>query len=150
MEKKIVKLLPSEITHSAVPMGVFRWRANPKKDTPLDDILDPQYWDVVKDKFRVVEEKHQGQIVEIYPVDGKYFAELLVVKLDNGQVCINKLSYTPLDEDRPRLTVTDFKIEHRGGRNKWSILRNDGTVIEEFLASEASAKKSLAVYLDKM
>lgn len=137
------KILNSELHLTAQPMGVFRYRANPKADTPFTDILDPAYWEnVQQDKFKVAQDHHNGQIVEVYPEGGAYYAELLVERLNNGGISIKKLKYWDLNQDQPKLKRDDFRIENRG-KEKWCVIRQDGIIIERHHNTQQEAEAVL-------
>lgn len=143
-EAKKPVILPADLHQTAQPIGVFRWRANPEAEHTFKDVLDPAYWErVQKDKFKVVHDHHNGQVVEVYPKDGAYYAELLVERLRNGHLRIKQLMYVDLNEDQPTLSRDDFEVKLRGPK-KWSIVRTrDGKVMEELIESKQQAEMVL-------
>jgi hypothetical protein len=149
MERGKTKLLNGELHHTSQPIGVFRWRANPKAGTTIDDVMDPAYWEnVQKDRFTVTQPWHQGQVIEVLPEDETFFAELLVLRLKNGNIALRKLNYSLLTNKDTKVDESDFEIKHRG-KSKWSIIRKDGVVIDEHIDTESEAHEKLLDYLTK-
>jgi len=149
-EPKKFKLLSRHLTLTATPMGVFRWRANPPSQVELADLLEPEFWDLVSDKFSVREPKHQGQVVEVYREDGAYYAEVLAIRLNNGSLKIRELMYVPIEDDSIRAKREDFMIEFRG-KKKFTIIRvKDKHIIEEHLESKEVAESSLEKYINSL
>ena len=146
---KRLKILPRHLTLTATPMGVFRWRCNPPAQLSFDDLLDPETWDSVSDKFQVREEKHQGQVVEILTETHEWYAEIIIFRLRNGNLAIKKLSYHPFDtlEKESMISADNFNVDFRG-KKKWSIVRKaDGKVIDELIDSKEKAYEMLDKYI---
>lgn len=140
------RVLPSHIHQSAVPMGVYRHRVNPPASVPFERLLEVDCWDVVSDRFSVKEPHHQGQIVEVYPDGGQYYAELIAVKLENGQVKPTLLKFYQLDGEVKKLSP-DFELKLKGPR-KWCIVRvKDGMVVMEGIDTRPDAERRLEEYL---
>lgn len=148
-EEKKVKLLNRQLHHTYTAIGVFGWRASPNEGTDFKDVLDPAFWDNVQAKFRVNEDQEyqNGQKVQILPDDKKWFAEVLALRLRNGNISIRKLSYVSLESDLPVLKREDFKIEFKGNRKNCIIRAKDGYVIEDQIESKAAAEVALDEYI---
>lgn len=143
------RVLPGHIHQSAVPMGVYRHRVNPPEGVNFERLLEVDCWDIVSDRFSVKEPHHQGQIIEVYPEEGHYYAELLGIKLRSGQVKVKLLKYYSLEgEEKP--VSPDYELKLKGPR-KWCIVRvKDGSVIMEGIDTRPDAEVRLAEYLKEI
>ena len=147
--EKAYRVLPSQIHQSAVPMGVYRHRVNPPREIPLERLLEVDCWDVVSDKFSVKEPHHQGQIIEVYPEGGEYYAELIAIKLKNGQVKTKLIAKYDLEGEAKAITP-DFELKLKGPR-KWCIVRTkDGSIVMDGIDTREQAEVMLAEYLKEL
>jgi len=153
---KKLKLMNAEIDHAYVARSIFRHRANPRAGTSFTDLLDPLYWDNVKDRFRVSyidgheQFKNKGQIVEIYPEDELYYAEVLVKQLPDGNISIKKISFVSLEQDNIRVGTDDFKIDFKGNKKNCIVRKIDGEIIQDNFNTPHDAQKALEKYLKEI
>lgn len=149
MEKQY-RVLPDHIDLTAIPRGAYRHRVRPPRGVKFERLLEVDCWDVVSDKFLIKEEKHQGQVVEVYPEDGAYFAELLAIKLGSGQVKMKKLRFHELTAEPKAPKDPEFEVKLRGPK-KWSILRKrDKSVIIDGIDTREEAEEKLKDYIEEL
>jgi hypothetical protein len=151
MEKKYC-VKSSQIHQSAVPMGVYRHRVNPPKGVPFERLLETDCWDSVSDKFSVREPHHQGQIIEIYPDDGSYYAELIATKVRTGQVSVKKVMHVALAKDESVVKAEEdaFEVKLRGPK-KWSVMRKkDNQVMIDGIATKEEAEAEMTKYIEEL
>ncbi|MEJ2416241.1 MAG: hypothetical protein P8Y45_04800 [Exilibacterium sp.] len=140
---------------TASPMGINRWRAIPSSDTPYQRLFDVGYWDLVCEKFTLKEPKHQGQIIEIFPADGSYYAELIAIKLTTGQIKVHEIRKVDLRSAAESISANaeerkkGFEVKLRGPR-KWSVLDKNQKVIFEDLNSQEEAVQMLEEYVKEI
>lgn len=140
--KKQVSLIPPDM--KLADFARNRFLARPPAGTTLEDLLNPVFWAHVARQFA----PGGGDIIEVHPVDGAYYAELFVAECRKtglvNQVRLVKLSYTPLDEGvaQSKTIVGEYKIVHRGVEKKHTVTRvADNTIVSEGHATKQDAQK---------
>lgn len=140
--RKQPALIPSEL--KLADYNRNRFLARPPVGTTLEDILNPAFWAHVAGQLT----PGGGDIIELFPIDGAYYAELIVAECRRtgmvNQVRLVKLSYTPLSEEivQSRATAGGYKIVHRGTEKKHTVTRiEDNVIVSEGHATKQDAQK---------
>ena len=142
--KKQVSLIPPDM--KLADFARNRFLARPPAGTTLEDLLNPVFWAHVARQFA----PGGGDIIEVFPMDGAYYAELFVAECRKtglvNQVRLVKLSYTSLSADatvdKPTEPEGAYRIVYRGVEKKHTVTRvADNTIVSEGLATKQDAQK---------
>ncbi len=118
------------------------YRVDVPPGVPLDRILEADYW------AHTAKQMAPGQILECVAVDGSYFAELLVRKIEKEAAHCWLLRSVNLNEQlelaKPP-SRDDYRVEF-GGAHKWRVVKGD-EVVHKGEPSEADARAWLDKYL---
>lgn len=117
-------------------------RATPEAGTTIDEVLKPEFWVHVAPKAKV------GDILEIFPEDGNWFIEALVVAQSNVHLKLHVLKKEVINEvvavkKEDKKEVPPFRVEFKGPQRKWSVIRKDGTYVKEQFDDRSAAEKWL-------
>ena len=134
-KKPPVRLIQARMAEAAQRRNV--WFVTPEMGVGPEQITDPGYWNHVAAQLR------QGDRIEVFPDDGTYYAELLVLFAEGSWAKVKALRVEKLTEsiDPPKL-VEGYDIKHGGPQLKWRVIRiEDKAVVKEGLNTreEASA-----------
>ena len=109
----------------------------------LDDAMKSEYLAHVASRLRPFDR------ICFMSEDGSYFADTVVVNARPGAVLLRLVQKVEMNgaadgfDDAPGLV----RVEHRGPRGKWTILRNsDNHVIKNGMADKADALREAAEY----
>lgn len=113
----------------------------PDAGTPIELITKPEYWRHVG---RLL---HQGDTIEVRPVDAAYYATIYVLSADDVGANVKVLHYFNLNEGA-ELAPTDsglpYEIAFKGAA-KWCVIRkSDGARLSEGNKTRAEAENWLA------
>lgn len=158
--KKQVSLIPPDM--KLADFARNRFLARPPAGTTLEDLLNPVFWAHVARQFA----PGGGDIIEVHPVDGAYYAELFVAECRKtglvNEIRLVKISCTPLsadttvDEpadaivDKPADAIVDkqaepegaYRIVYRGIEKKHTVTRvADNIIVSEGHATKQDAQK---------
>ena len=150
--KKQVALIPPDM--KLADFARNRFLARPPAGTTLEDLLNPVFWAHVARQFA----PGGGDIIEVHPVDGAYYAELFVAECRKtglvNEIRLVKISCTPLSADttvdKPADTTVDkqaepegaYRIVYRGTEKKHTVTRvADNTIVSEGHATKQDAQK---------
>lgn len=142
--KKQPALIPSDLKLADYDRN--RFLARPPEGTTLEDVLKPDFWAHVSRQFR----PGGGDIIEVFPMDGAYYAELFVAECRKtglvNQVRLVKLNYTPLSTDATVNKQVEaegaYRIVYRGPEKKHTVTRvADNTIVSEGHATKQDAQK---------
>ena len=142
--KKQVSLIPPDM--KLADFARNRFLARPPAGTTLEDLLNPVFWAHVARQFA----PGGGDIIEVFPMDGAYYAELFVAECRKtglvNQVRLVKLSYTSLSADatvdKPAEPEGAYRIVYRGPEKKHTVTRvADNTIVSEGHATKQDAQK---------
>ena len=142
--KKQVSLIPPDM--KLADFARNRFLARPPAGTTLEDLLNPVFWAHVARQFA----PGGGDIIEVFPMDGAYYAELFVAECRKtglvNQVRLVKLSYTSLSADatvdKPAEPEGAYRIVYRGTEKKHTVTRvADNTIVSEGHATKQDAQK---------
>jgi hypothetical protein len=109
----------------------------------LDDAMTPEYLAHVASRLR------QFDRICFMAEDGSYLADTVVVSARPGAAVVKLLQKVDLTDggDVSAEPVGLVKVEWRGPRGKWTIIRvSDAHVIKNGIASEADARREAAEY----
>jgi len=138
--KKQPALIPPDLSQAEYNRN--RFLARPPEGTTLADILNPDFWAHVARQFR------QGDLIEVYPKDGTFYAELFVAECRKvGMINVLrlvKISYTPLTEEPQEKAKTEssnpYEIVYRGPDKKHTVTRRaDKVIVSEGHATKQDA-----------
>lgn len=111
-----------------------RHSAHPVEGTKFENILSDSYWSHVAAKINA------GDIIEVRPEEGDYYAELYVqVKVGNNIKvhCIRKDDLPPIDQAS---NADDYVVAHRGTHRQWCVVRKkDNAIIAEGFKTQGEA-----------
>lgn len=141
--KKQPALIPPDLSQAEYNRN--RFLARPPEGTTLADILNPDFWAHVARQFR------QGDLIEVYPKDGTFYAELFVAECRKvgmiNALRLVKVSYTPLVEepqgkgDGGSASFNPYEIVYRGPEKKHTVTRR----VDKAIVSEGHATKQDAL-----
>jgi hypothetical protein len=95
----------------------------PETGTPFADVLKPEYWTHVAGKLKSLDR------IEVFPEEGTYFAELLVVYAGNNTVRVRELSCVEFGESESQEEKSDYEIKWSGPIARWRITRKSDNVV---------------------
>ena len=96
---------------------------SPEPGTTLDDLLKPSVWAHVARALRA------GDIIEVRPSGGEWFAELLVRATSDKAVTVAVIRNVVFDKPQaPAVAGEPFTVKHRGGAG-WSVVRNSDKAV---------------------
>ena len=142
--KKQVSLIPPDM--KLADFARNRFLARPPAGTTLEDLLNPVFWAHVARQFA----PGGGDIIEVFPMDGAYYAELFVAECRKtglvNQVRLVKLNYTSLSTDATVDKQAEpegaYRIVYRGTEKKHTVTRvADNTIVSEGHATKQDAQK---------
>lgn len=139
--KKQPALIPPDLSQAEYNRN--RFLARPPEGTTLADILNPDFWAHVARQFR------QGDLLEVYPKDGAFYAELFVAECRKvGMINVLRLvkvSYTPLTEEPQGKTKDEsgtYSVVWRGTEKKHTVTRKlDNAIVSEGHATKQDAQR---------
>jgi len=134
------KLIPDRIRGADYNRQTLR--AVPEAGTTIDEALQPDFWAHVAPKAKV------GDIVEVFPEDGNWFFTALVVAASNIHLKLHVIHKAVFHEaapakDAPKKNEAPFRVEFKGPKHKWSVIRKDGVYVKEGMDDRETADKWL-------
>lgn len=108
-------------------------------DVTLDSVLAPEFWGHVADRFAGKEYSK----VECRAQDNKWYAELMVKRVEKQAVSMWVLAYTDLDAQaiRPKSEAGEEYVVSFAPKQRWRVVRrSDGAVVHKDEATEADAR----------
>lgn len=107
--------------------------ASPEAGTSLDEMLAPGYW------ANVAKQMKAGQIIQIWPAGGAWWAEMLVRNVQPFAAKVHVLRSVVFDVGAPKAEPeetsepkSDYKIQWRGPQHKFAVFRvADNTLLQE-------------------
>lgn len=143
-EQRNVSLNASEMKLAEFERSVYR--VTLQEEYTKDDLLNPSFWAHVAQSFRPTD------LVEVYRVDGKVFAQLVVMSCDKTWAKMAILQYVDLAKaEKSSLDgmESEYMVKLRGPK-RWSVIRRaDNQILQENLFSESDAKNWLEVYINQ-
>ena len=135
---------PSNLAAADFRRNVYRFA--PKAGTPFKELLKPEYWVHVAETFK------RGDIIEIFPEDGEYFAELVVMNSSRLWASTIKKSFTEINGVAKKAPDdNEFKVEWKGNHSKYTILRtSDKTVLKDGIADKKEAEEWIANHIKEL
>ena len=146
--KKQPALIPSKVTLADYSRN--RFLARPPEGTPFEEVLKPEFWAHVARQFR----QGGGDIIEVLPHDGAYYAELIVAECRKvglvQHIRVVKINYTPLTEekatDAKSANASEYDIVYRGSEKKHTVTRK----VDKVIVSEGhNTKQDAAKWLEE-
>ena len=115
------------------------------RGTTLGEIQRPDFWTHVASTLRITDR------VEVFPVDGSFWADLLVIEVSGTIVrvkLINSLDLTPEGDDKVQPPAESlYKLVYAGPREKHCVVRiADGVKLASDFPSKTEANKWLLNY----
>lgn len=118
--------------------------AQPDAGTGVEDLLRPDFW------ANIAEQLKPGARIEVMPIDGAYFAELLVLSSNRNAAVVVPLRVVDLVAT---VAITEsgedpeYSVKFRGPR-KFCVIRNsDGQPVIEDIDTKDLAYRELAEYV---
>lgn len=103
----------------------------------LDSVLMPEFWGHVADRF--VGKEYAK--VECRAQDNKWYADLMVKRVDKQAVSMWVLGYSDLDAQASKPATADEYVVSFAPKQRWRVVRSsDGSVIHKDEATEADAR----------
>lgn len=116
------------------------WHVTPEYGTPVEALLEPQYWAHISSKLRPRDR------IEVDAEDGSYYVELKVVdagRLYAKVVVLRRCDFTIDAETEEQ--APDYKIMWAGPHAKWRIVRTkDKGLVKDGLETRQAAELYLA------
>lgn len=126
---------------------VFKtFSARPEEGTVVEDILAPAYW------ANIAEQLQPGSRIEVMPLDGAFFAELIVVSANRTAAVVVPLRVVQLTSSVDGADVDggedpEYFVKFRGPR-KFCVIRNaDGQPVIEDIDTKEQAYRELSDYV---
>jgi hypothetical protein len=124
---------------------VFKtFSARPEEGTVVEDILAPAYW------ANIAEQLQPGSRIEVMPLDGAFFAELIVVSSNRTAAVVVPLRVVDLTLKVGATESGDdpeYSVKFRGPR-KFCVIRNaDGQPVIEDIDTKEQAYRELSDYV---
>lgn len=118
-------------------------RVTPEAGTTIEEVLKPDYWVHVAPKAKL------GDVLEIFPEDGSWFVQAVVVSCSNVHLKLHVLNKVVINEVKAESKKDDkkdepFRVEFKGPQRKWSVIRKDGVYIKEGFEDRRGAEAWLA------
>ena len=109
--------------------------AAPDEGIELKQLLVPMAWAGHTTRISILDR------IEVTPVDGRWFAELIVIGKGRGELHLRVLRYVPLETAPDVALPADSMYEARhAGFGKWRVIRKaDRVVMTENLPSKVAA-----------
>lgn len=125
------------------------WRVTLPAEVKYAEIFVPSFWANVASKFV------RGDIIEVWPEDGSWFATLIVRVSARTHAIVGELRYvnfnvpesaTPLPggeipEGTAPTGVNPPTVEWKGPKLKWAVIRHDGEYMKDGFESKTDAQK---------
>lgn len=122
------------------------WYVTPEFGTPVEALLDPQYWAHVSAKFKPRDR------IEVDAEDGSYFVELRVEdagRLFAKVVVLRRCDFVASVEKEEQ--TPEYKIMWAGPHAKWRIVRStDKGLVKDGLETRSAAELYLASHVKAM
>lgn len=96
------------------------WHATIPKEHSLEDILRPDYW---RHKARSIK---PGEVIEVVAEDRSFYGRLFVHRANPVELFVKVIEIVRFDKVAP--VLTDYTIEWKGPKRKYSILIGDKIV----------------------
>lgn len=110
-------------------------------DTPVESLLEPEYWSQVAVKFR------NGDRVEATEMSGKWLAEFYVIAATKVSVHLRQMTYYEFDEAEIAEPAEMCRVEWKGGKARWRVVRNsDGEVLADQIEDKLQAQAKAAEF----
>ena len=117
------------------------WSASPEEGVTVEEMLKPEFWAHVAAKFR------PGAKIEVRPVDGAYYSELIVKSCGPTWAQVVPLFTIALDVASSTSDDNKFEVAFKGPKNKWSVIRKaDNQYMKVGLGSRDDANRWITDY----
>ena len=113
--------------------------ATPEHGTSVDDLKCSEYWAHVAPQLK------PGDLVHVFPEDGTFWAEILVLAVSRAAAQVKVLrDYTLTSKAEAPEENAEFELKFAGPVAKWRVIRlSDGEVMKDGMTKEEGQK-----YLD--
>lgn len=145
------KILASQIQEASYARNV--WRGICPHGTPIEAILDPEYWAHITKQLRPLDR------IEMVSEDHAWFAELIVLRVADVSAKVKLTNLVRL-QDVPVVQVAPeppapanqaFKIEWKGNNKRFTVIReSDKAALKDGFASKDEAAQWLEAHLTEM
>ena len=134
-----MNLLQHQMTSAEFARNV--WHVHPEEGVTVEDMLDPKFWAHVAKSLKA------NDRIEVSPMTGSWYAELLVRGASDTEAAVGLLSWVEFDSAAP--VSEEYEVRFRG-RRRWGVLRkSDGVIVAEDLAIKKMAEDWVADQLLK-
>jgi hypothetical protein len=140
--RKPRKLMPSRFKQADQARNV--WVSIPEEGTTYEDLFAPEYWSHISEKMR------QGDLIEVRPEDGSYFALLYAVAVQRQAAAVIEIVKKDLSTDPVNMPLTEsgVRVEWKGPVRKWAVIRTkDNQIVSDKHEVRLTADTAAAEYL---
>lgn len=116
------------------------WRITTPIGTSPEELLKPTFWSHVALKLR------PGDLIEAVAEDLAWFATLYVRSARRLDAAVSVIQFAKMDAPDVSSVAAEYRVEFRGVKAKWSILRGK-EILRDGFATEAEAKVHLESHL---
>lgn len=85
----------------------------------------------------VARDLRRGDVIEVFPKDGTWYAELLVRSVGKVEALTAAITVLEFSSADVSSGLEDFKVTHRG-RAKWSVLQGSTVMVQGLETREAA------------
>lgn len=117
-------------------------RLSPEPDVSYEEILKPEYWGNVAHLFKGERDvRYTGGIIEIFPEDMSYYAELLVLAVYDTCIKVHPKFFMKIESDNGIIVPDHFRIKVSGDKS-FGVYdgRNNGKKLKDGFGTEDEAK----------
>lgn len=107
-----------------------RWVVSPSVSTTYERVLEPDYWQHIGFNLR------PGDIIEVHPETGEYWAELMVRSATRVEANVVELRKKDFSAETVRANVTPVSVEWKGPVRKYALVRGGQIVADGFQTKE--------------
>ena len=112
--------------------------ATPEHGVTVDDLRCPEYWAHVAPQLK------PGDLVTVFPEDGTFWAELLILSVSRAAAQVKLLREYALTSTRAPEDGAEYRLKFAGPHAKWRVERvSDDEVVKDGMTKEEAQK-----YLD--
>lgn len=113
-----------------------------------ETLTDPMYWKLVAPQLR------PNTIIQVHPLDGSYWAELLVTESGANYAVVKELRFVPIDMEKPMDGVDDIEDLYdikRSTGNKYKIYRKgEADPVFDGLPTKEAARQKLRMHIQAL
>lgn len=136
--------MQKNIVHMKLAEGLRNlFMVTPPEGTTPEDVQDGRFWEHVAKKLGPWDQ------IEVIPVDGAFYAKLIVISVDQHRVVVKMMEYVDLQdtgtEGQADASEPEHVIKWRGPNFKHCVMRTvDGSALKEGCLT----KKDAQLWLD--